>query len=461
MNQYTLATTLTFQGVGLHSGAVWTLTLSPADAGSGYQICRSDLEGSPVIPAYADYVTTTERATRIERGAVKVSTLEHCLSALFALGVDNCLITVDGDEAPILDGSAQPYVKAIQEAGLKEQSATREVFVVRKPIEVTDEETGASMLLLPSDKLGIEAHISFASPLLSNQYASLRDLSCYATEIAEARSFVFVREILPLLSQGLIKGGDLANAMVINDEPLSEAEAEALAQALNRPIDEIKTLGVINPREGVSNEPARHKILDILGDLALAGIFIQGHIIATKPGHTINNKLARAIRKEIKGMETQPPIYDPNAKPILDLNQIKRLLPHRYPFLLVDKVVHLDKDHIVGVKNVTFNETFFLGHFPTEPVMPGVLIVEAMAQTAGLLVLSGIETPEQYSTYFLTIDNVKFRNKVVPGDTLLFKVTLTSEVRRGLASVRGLTFVGNQLVCEADFMAQISKNKDQ
>lgn len=460
MNQYTLATTLTFQGVGLHTGANRTLTLSPAEPHSGYQICRSDLEGSPVIPAYADYVTTTQRATRIERGAVQVSTLEHCLSALYALGVDNCLITVDGDEAPILDGSAQPYVQAIQEAGLKEQSATREVFVVRKPIEVKDEETGSSILLLPSDQLGVEAHLSFASPLLSNQYASLRDLSLYGEEIAEARSFVFVREILPLLSQGLIKGGDLANAMVINDEPLSESDAKALAEALHRPVAEVSQLGVINPKEGISNEPARHKILDILGDLALAGIFVQGHIIATKPGHKINNKLARAIRKEIKGMETQPPVYDPNATPVLDLNQIKGLLPHRYPFLLVDKVIHLDKNHIVGVKNVSFNETFFLGHFPTEPVMPGVLIVEAMAQTAGLLVLSGIEDPERYSTYFLTINNVKFRNKVVPGDTLLFKVMLTSEVRRGLASVRGLTFVGNQLVCEADFMAQIVKNKE-
>jgi len=460
MNQYTLTTTLTFQGVGLHTGALRTLTLSPAAPNSGYQICRSDLEGRPIIPAYADYVTTTQRATSIERGAVKVSTLEHCLSALYGLGVDNCLITLDGDEAPILDGSARLYVEAIQKSGLAEQDAARELFVVRKPLEVTDPESGASMLLLPSDKLGIEAHISFNSPLLSNQYASLRDLSDYAKEIACARSFVFVREILPLLNQGLIRGGDLGNAMVINDTPLSDDEAKLLAKELGRPVEAVTQIGVVNPREDIPNEPARHKILDILGDIALAGIFIQGHIIATKPGHKINNLLARAIRKEIKGLETQPPVYAPNDTPVLNLNQIKSLLPHRYPFLLVDKVVLLDKNQIVGVKNVTFNESFFLGHFPTEPVMPGVLIVEAMAQTAGLLVLHGIPDPERYSTYFLTSDNVKFRNKVVPGDTLLFKVMLTSEVRRGLASVRGLTFVGEQLVCEADFMAQIVKNKD-
>lgn len=460
MQQYTLTAPISFQGVGLHTGEMRTITLAPADPNSGYQICRSDLPDQPTIRAYAEYVTTTDRATIIKRGAVEISTIEHCLSALYALGVDNCLITIDGSEAPILDGSAEPYVQAIQEQGLVEQNALREYFVVRKPMEVSDPETGASILLLPSDQFGVEAHITFASDLLSNQYASLRDLSLYPNQIANARSFVFVREILPLLAKGLIKGGSLENAMVINDSELSTADAQTLAEALGRSTEETLKLGVINPKTSMPNEPARHKILDIIGDLALAGIFIQGHVIATKPGHGINNQMARAIRKEVKGLESQPPVYDPNQAPILDINQIKGLLPHRNPFLLVDKVIELEKEQIVGVKNVTMNEPFFVGHFPSEPVMPGVLIVEAMAQTAGLLVLSGIEDPEKHSTYFLTINNVKFRQKVVPGDTLIFKVSLASEVRRGIANVRGLTFVGSQLVCEADFVAQIIKNKE-
>ena len=455
--QRTLCNEITFKGKGLHSGQDATLVLHPAPEDSGYKICRTDLPGKPVIDAVADLVATTERSTLLKKGDVSISTIEHALSALYALGIDNCLMEVDCAEFPILDGSAAPYIKAIAEVGIMEQKAEREYFVIKHPIEVTDEQTGARILALPDDNFAIEAHLSYDTPLLNYQFASWTNSDDYSTEIAPARSFVFVREIIKLYNAGLIRGGAISNALIIADSPLNDEERAFFSE--HYPQFELPSqIGALNPNSSLGNEPARHKILDIIGDLALCGRFIKGHIIAFRPGHGINNKISRLFRKEIKQFESQPPVYDPDAVPVMDINRIKELLPHRFPFLMVDKIISIGHRSIVGVKNVSGNEPFFQGHFPTEPVMPGVLIVEAMAQTGGLLVLNAMEDGDKCSPYFLKIDNVKFRHKVVPGDTLIFKLKMMTEIRRGIANMRGLAFVGNRLVCEAEFMAQITKN---
>lgn len=420
---------------------------------------RSDMEGA-TISLLADIVQSTERSTVLKKGDVSVSTAEHVLSALYALGVDNCIIEVNAPECPILDGSAAPYVKAIQEVGLQEQEEEREYYYVKKRMEVTDPETGSRIILLPDDEFSVDVHIAFPSPILSNQFASFDATTDYASEIAPSRSFVFIREILPLLERGLIKGGDLTNALVIHDKELDAEQRQLLQNSLGTAHNIPETLGYVNANPSISNEPARHKVLDVIGDLALAGCFIKGHVIAYCPGHGINNKMARLIRKDLKQMEAQAPQYDPDMEPIMDINRIKELLPHRFPFLLVDKIIDIGKDSIVGVKSVSGNEPFFTGHFPEEPVMPGVLIVEAMAQTGGLLVLNAMDG-DKCSTYFLKINNVKFRQKVVPGDTLLFRLRMTSPIVRGIANMRGLAYVGNKLVCEAEFMAQILKNNPQ
>lgn len=461
MQQHTLNERIELTGIGLHTGENVTVELLPASENTGYRIRRTDLEGTPEFPALADAVVSTQRATLLKKGEVTVSTVEHAISALYALGVDNCIIAVNGPELPILDGSAKPYVEAIQQVGIKEQSAERDYFVIKHPYEVIDAETGSRILMVPSDDFRVEAHVEFDAPSLNNQVASYRDGDDYAKEIAGARSFVFVREILPLLEKNLIKGGDLSNALIINDQPLSSQEAESFKKNFPQ-YSEQQPLGYINPSAELGDsEPARHKILDIIGDLALAGKYIKGHIIAFRPGHSINNKAACELRKAIKQNETQAPYYDPNQTPLMDVNRIRELLPHRYPFLLVDKIIDLQKQSVVGVKNVTGNEPFFTGHFPEEPVMPGVLIVEAMAQTGGVLVLNSVaKEGEDWSTYFMKIDNVKFRQKVVPGDTLVFKLKLLTEIRRGIANMRGLAFVGEKLVCEAEFTAQIVKNEN-
>ena len=458
--QKTLGGSFSLFGKGLHTGLSLTVTFNPAPENHGYKIQRIDVEGQPIIDAIAENVIDTSRGTVVAKGDVRCSTIEHGLAALYALGVDNCLIQVNGPEFPILDGSAKIYVENIKRVGIVEQNAAKDFYVIKKKIEFVDENTGSSIIILPDEQFSITAMISFESQFINSQFATLDHMEDFETEIANARTFVFVREIEPLLQAGLIKGGDLDNAIVIYEKQISQESLDKLADTLNVQHRDATKLGYLNERPLVwRNEPARHKLLDIIGDMALIGRPIKGRIIATRPGHTINNKFARQMRKEIRLHEILAPSYDPNDAPLMDVNRIRQLLPHRYPMQLVDKVVETGSNYIVALKNVTANEEFFQGHFPQEPVMPGVLQIEAMAQAGGLLVLNSVEEPERWSTYFLRIDNVKFRRKVVPGDTLVFRVELLSPIRHGISSMHGFAFVGETIVMEATFTAQIIKNK--
>ena len=460
LKQKTLGGSFSLNGKGLHTGVNLTVTFNPAPDNHGYKIQRIDLEGQPIIDAVAENVGETTRGTVLVKNGIKVSTIEHAMAALYAAGIDNCLIQVNGPEFPILDGSAKHYVAAIKRVGITEQTAVKDYYIIKSKIEFRDEATGSSIIVLPDESFSVNALISYDSKILFNQFATLEDMDKFPEEIASARTFVFVREIEPLLSHGLIKGGDLDNAIVIYERQMSQESYDKLADIMGVPHMDATQLGYINHIPLVwDNEPARHKLLDIIGDLALIGKPIKGRIIATRPGHTINNKFARTIRKEIKLHEIQAPVYNCNEAPIMDVNRIRQLLPHRYPFALIDKVIGIGANHIVGIKNVTINEPFFQGHFPEEPVMPGVLQIEAMAQCGGLLVLNSVNDPDKYSTYFLKIDGVKFRQKVVPGDTLIFRVELMAPIRRGISSMKGYVFVGEKVVCEAEFTAQIVKNK--
>jgi len=459
--QQTLAAPFTLEGKGLHTGLNISATFCPAEPNTGYQIQRVDLEGQPIIEAIADNVAATNRGTVVKKGDIQISTIEHAMAALYCAGIDNCLIQVNAPELPILDGSAEPWVKAINESGIVEQDTKREVFRIMKKYEVVDEETGVKLEIFPDDHFSVTTFVDYPSPVLNNQYAVMNDMKEFNDNIAAARTFVFVREIQPLLAANLIKGGDLDNAMVIYDQKVPQEQLDQLAAAIGSEAPSAEQLGYVQKRPlQWDNEPARHKLLDIVGDLALIGKFIEGRVIATRPGHGMNNKLARAVRKEMKRTEIQAPVYDPNKAPLYDNVAIKGIMPHRYPMQLVDKIVGLEpNDFVVGIKNVTANEPFFVGHFPEEPVMPGVLQVEAMAQCSGILVLSCVDEPERYSTYFMKIDNVKFRQKVVPGDTLIFRVSFMTPLRRGIAQMKGYAFVGDKIVSEAEFMAQIIKNK--
>ena len=460
MKQKTIKKSVSVKGVGLHTGATVNLTFLPAPVNHGIKFQRVDLEDSPVLNADVNRVIATTRGTTIEMNKAQLATVEHVLSAVAGLQVDNVMIQVDGPEIPIMDGSAAPFLKALKKAGFEEQSEEREYFEITEPLSYYDEATGSELLALPADNFEITTMIDFNSPVLGQQYATLNNFDDYAEQIAPCRTFVFLHELEQLFKQNLIKGGDLDNAIVIVDRVMNQKELDELAKKLGKPSVKVEQEGILNTVDlQFKNEPARHKLLDCIGDMALLGMPIKGKILATKPGHTSNIAFTKILKKKyqehrkLKGK----PSYDPNQEPLFDSVKIANWLPHRYPFLLVDKIIELSDHHVVGVKNVTFNEPFFPGHFPNNPVMPGVLQIEAMAQTGGILALSTVDEPNTWDTYFLKIENAKFKNKVVPGDTVLFKMELTAPIRRGICQMQATAYVGNKIVSEAELTAQIVK----
>ncbi|MEM1321203.1 MAG: bifunctional UDP-3-O-[3-hydroxymyristoyl] N-acetylglucosamine deacetylase/3-hydroxyacyl-ACP dehydratase [Bacteroidota bacterium] len=463
MKQHTIKRAVTIQGIGLHTGKEVTMTLQPAPVNHGYKFQRIDLETAPIISADVSRVISTNRGTTLKSGKAQVSTVEHTLSALVGLSLDNVLIEIDGPEVPIMDGSAKSFVEKIEEAGREEQDAEREYFEIVEPISYKDEVTGTELLALPAEGFEITTMIDFNSNVLGHQYASLDNMEEYSSQIAPCRTFVFLHELDQLLNQNLIKGGNLDNAIVIVDRMVSQEELDALARRLERPSIKVEKTGILNTTElYFENEPARHKLLDVLGDLALVGRPIKGKIMATKPGHTANIEFAKILKKilqeqrKLKGK----PRYNPAAEPLCNVVDILKLLPHRYPFVLVDKIIEQSENHVVGIKNVTFNEHFFQGHFPNNPVFPGVLQMEALAQTGGILALSTVEDPENWDTYFIKIDNCKFKNKVVPGDTVILKMELLGPIRRGICQMQGTAYVGNKIVSEGELTAQIIRRSD-
>ena len=462
MKQHTIKKPVSVKGIGLHTGRSVTMTFKPAPVNHGFKFQRIDLESAPVISADVAKVISTNRGTTIKSGEAQVSTVEHTLSALIGLSIDNVLIEIDGPESPIMDGSAKAFVEALEEAGKEEQTADREYFEVIEPISYRDEVTGTELLALPAEKFQVTTMIDFNSTVLGHQYASLDDINSYKEDIAPCRTFVFLHELEQLLNQNLIKGGDLDNAIVIVDRVMSQEELDVLAKRLGKPSIKVEKEGILNTVDlRFENEPARHKLLDIIGDLALIGKPIKGRIVATKPGHTANIEFAKILKTHYKKQKKLrgKPKYDPNIEPLYDTVGITKLLPHRFPFLLIDKVIELSETHVVGVKSVTFNEHFFQGHFPDNPVMPGVLQIEAMAQTGGILALSTVPDPQNWSTYFIKIDGAKFKNKVVPGDTVIFKMELLAPIRRGIVQMQGTAYVGDKIVSEAELTAQILKTK--
>ncbi len=460
LKQQTLKAPLTFSGKGLHTGLQVTMTVKPAEVNSGIRFRRVDVEGCPVIPALCDYVTDTSRGTTIEQNGVRVSTIEHIMSALWTLGVDNAEIDINAPETPIMDGSAREYAAAITEVGLEEQPAERQYFQVTEKMVYTIPEKGVAIILYPDDEFSVSLHVDYNSKVIGNQYATFIPGDDYAAKISPCRTFVFLHELEPLMKMNLIKGGDLDNAIVVVENPVSEEQLEHLKKIFNKQDIRI-TGGYLNNLElRFNNELARHKLLDLLGDFALLGRRIKGRVWATRPGHFANTEFMKQVKSSIRKAGEKPRFkYDCRQPALHDINSIRRMLPHRPPFLLVDRIFHLDETSVAGIKNVTMNEPFFVGHFPEEPVMPGVLIVEAMAQCSGILVLGTVPDPENYSTYFMKIDGVKFKRKVVPGDTLQFEINLLEPIRRGVALCEGKAFVGGTLACEAVMMAQIVKNK--
>jgi UDP-3-O-[3-hydroxymyristoyl] N-acetylglucosamine deacetylase / 3-hydroxyacyl-[acyl-carrier-protein] dehydratase len=460
--QRTLAREISLTGKGLHTGINVTITFKPAPVNHGYKFCRADLPGKPVIDALAEHVAETSRGTTLVQNNASVATIEHVLAAFHGMRVDNALIELNGPEAPIMEGAAWKFSEAIKEAGIIEQKEERNYFVVKQKILFSDEEHGVDLIVYPDDHFSINVLIDYNSKILGNQYAILDSIDDFEDEICKSRTFVFFHELEPLFNMGLIKGGDLDSAIVILEKEVSQKEIDRIAKLFNRPGINSHKAGILNNTElRYPNEPARHKLLDIMGDLALVGQPIKGKVVATRPGHSANTRLAKIIRQEIKKAHSKReiPVYDPSIPPVYTIEDIKKKLPHRYPFLLLDKVIYIDEATVVAIKNVTFDEIFFQGHFPDEPVMPGVLLVEALAQAGGVLVLNNVDEPERYSSYFLKIDKVKFKQKVVPGDTVILKMEMSDIVRRGIVTMFGQAFVGNKLVVEGELTAQIIKNK--
>lgn len=461
--QRTLKDTVSLSGVGLHTGEKVSLKLVPAKDNHGYKFKRMDVDGQPIIPADADLVVSTDRGTTLEKNGIRVYTTEHVLAALYGMQVDNCLIEIDGPEMPIMDGSSWPFVEAIEKVGLEEQSADREYFEFTENLPWEDLDRGTEMLAVPADEFRLTVMVDYNSPVLGTQHATMYKIGDFKEEIARCRTFVFLKELEFLAKNDLIKGGDLDNAIVLVERPnVSQEELSRLAKLLGKEdlSIQVEGIGVLNNADlKFQNEPARHKLLDIVGDLALVGKPIKGHILAARPGHSGNVSFAKIIKDLIKKQKKAGKQFDLSKEPLYDINKISSMLPHRYPFLLVDKVMEMDENGIVGVKNVTLNEPFFQGHFPDNPVMPGVLQIEAMAQCGGIFALSTVEDPENYSTYFMKITDVKFKQKVMPGDTVVMDLKLLTPIRRGIVHMSGACYVNGQVVSEAEMMAQIVKER--
>ena len=461
--QHTISKEVSIEGVGLHTGLAVKLSFKPAGVNEGFVFVRSDMDDHPSIPAQAKYVDTTARGTTLKKGNAEVNTVEHVLAALVGMGIDNCIMELTGPEIPILDGSAEPFVKILEEAERSEQEAEREYFEIREPIVYKNKDEGVEIMAVPADEYQVSVMVDYGTKVLGSQNAQLKSLENFKDEIANSRTFSFLHELEYLLDHGLIKGGDLNNAIVYVDKEVSPATMEKLKVAFKKENVRVTANGILdNLSLHHPNEAARHKLLDVIGDLALAGKPIKGRVFATRPGHKGNTEFAKILAKKIReeSKKAHVPKYDPAAEPLYDVCGVMKFLPHRPPFLLVDKITELTDKHVVGVKSVTMNEPFFVGHFPGAPVMPGVLQVEAMAQVGGILALSTVPDPENYLTYFLKMDNVKFKHKVVPGDTLIFRLRLSEPIRRGIVQMHGEAFVGDRLVSEADMMAQIVKEKN-